>query len=291
MAVYEHSYQRYTGSLTTSLERFLVIPRYAFRSVLQPKGMLIFLALSSLPFLFGAAAVYLTNSSKFAELLSLTGGRMNLEVSYGFFNALLSSELFFAFLLMVFVAPSLIAPDLRNNALPLYLSRPFSRKEYVLGKLTVLAGLMSVMTWIPLALLYVLQAALHQEGWWRQHLDLLPAILLISGAWILVLSLVGLAASAWVKWKAIARLTLFAFFFGSAAVAAMINALFSDRFETDWGSLISPFAVVQRIQDGLLHQELASSALPAWAAWGSLLALSALALGMLARKVRAYEVV
>ena len=33
MAVYERKYRGYAGSLTPQFERFLVIPRYAFRDV------------------------------------------------------------------------------------------------------------------------------------------------------------------------------------------------------------------------------------------------------------------
>ena len=61
------------------------------------------------------------------------------------------------------MGPGLISPDLSHNALPLYLARPFSRTEYVLGKMSVLMGLMSLMTWIPGVLLFVLQGYL--EGW------------------------------------------------------------------------------------------------------------------------------
>ena len=42
-----------------------------------------------------------------------------------------------AFLIAVIVSPSLIAADLSNNALPLYLGRPIDRHEYVLGKMAV----------------------------------------------------------------------------------------------------------------------------------------------------------
>ena len=46
------------------------------------------------------------------------------------------------------VSPSLIAADLSNNALSLYLSRPITRRDYVLGKMAVLAILLSPITWM-----------------------------------------------------------------------------------------------------------------------------------------------
>ena len=62
-----------------------------------------------------------------------------------------------ALFLAAFIGPGQISPDLANNALSLYLARPFSRVEYVLGKMSVLLILMSVMTWVPGLLLFGLQ--------------------------------------------------------------------------------------------------------------------------------------
>ena len=54
-----------------------------------------------------------------------------------------------ALFLAAFVGPGQVSPDLANNALSLYLARPFSRAEYVLGKMSVLVILLSLMTWVP----------------------------------------------------------------------------------------------------------------------------------------------
>ena len=117
------------------------------------------------------------------------------------------------------MGPALVAPDLRNNGLPLYLSRPFSRTEYVLGKMAVLVVLMSLITWIPGLLLFLFQGYLEGAGWLGANLRIGMAIFVGSWIWILVLSLVALALSAWVKWKPVARLTLLIVFFVLAGFA------------------------------------------------------------------------
>ena len=68
-----------------------------------------------------------------------------------------------ALFLAAFIGPGQVSPDLANNALSLYLARPFSRVEYVLGKMSVLLMLMSLMTWVPGLLLFALEGYL--EGW------------------------------------------------------------------------------------------------------------------------------
>ena len=58
-------------------------------------------------------------------------------------------------LLVLLVGPGLISQDLRSNALPLYLSRPISRFEYFLGKFGVIAVRLSLVTWIPALVAYI----------------------------------------------------------------------------------------------------------------------------------------
>jgi len=61
----------------------------------------------------------------------------------------------------------LVTPDFANGAMPLYFSRPFSRAEYVGGRITVLLILLSLITWVPGVVLFAIQASI--EGWdWTQ---------------------------------------------------------------------------------------------------------------------------
>lgn len=61
----------------------------------------------------------------------------------------------FALLLLVgWVAPPMIAKDLRTKAFLLYFSRPLSKFSYILGKLMILVVLCSVITTLPALILY-----------------------------------------------------------------------------------------------------------------------------------------
>lgn len=61
----------------------------------------------------------------------------------------------FALLLLLgWVAPPMIAKDLRTKAFLLYFSRPLSKFSYILGKLMVLVVLCSVITTLPALILY-----------------------------------------------------------------------------------------------------------------------------------------
>jgi ABC-2 type transport system permease protein len=58
--------------------------------------------------------------------------------------------------LIVLVGPDLISQDLRFNALPLYLSRPLRRIDYLVGKLGVIAVFLGMVIIVPSLIAYAL---------------------------------------------------------------------------------------------------------------------------------------
>ena len=291
MAVYERNYGRYQGELTPTRSRFLVLPRYAMKDVFDSRGFVAFFAICFLMPFAGLLIIYLHHNISALNFLHLPLEQLNqaLPINATFFRRGLDSQCWLCFLMALFVGPSLVAPDLRSNGLPLYLSRPFSRTEYVLGKLTVLAGLMSVVTWIPGLLLFLFQGYLEGAGWLGANLRIGLAILVASWTWILVVSLVALAISAWVKWKPVARVSLLIVFFVLTGFAEALN----HALETWWGHLFSLSTAMSNVSSSLFGLEMDDSRFPApvWAAWLTLSAGCALSLWLLSRRIRAYEVV
>lgn len=290
MAVYERNYGRYKGELTPSWSRFLILPRYAWKDVFDSR---LFAAFFVLCFLLPFAAllmIYLHHNLAALRFLNLPLDRLQeaLPIDGAFFRRGIEFQSWLCFLLALFVGPALIAPDLRNNGLPLYLSRPFSRTEYVLGKLTVLIALMSAITWVPGLLLFLFQAYLEGSGWLGNNLRIGFAIFVGSWAWILVVSLVSLAISAWVKWKPVARISLLIVFFVLTGFAHALN----QALDTWWGYMLSLSTAMSNVWASLFGLEVDSViAQPAWSAWLTLALGCALALWLLSRRIRAYEVV
>ena len=197
-----------------------------------------------------------------------------------------------AFLLNCWVGPVLIAGDLTNGALPLFLSRPFSRADYVLGKFTVLGLLLSGVTWVPGLLLFSLQAGLARNGWIWSHLWMIIQIILCSAIWILMLSLISLAVSAWVKLRIVATGVIFISFFIPAGLGEMFNAIMS----TYWGRLLNFSYLFQLIVEKGFHQQTGQSGrgwneIPVPAAWGALILVCLLSLVILNARLRARETV
>lgn len=276
MAVYKRSYHGYEGPYTPSWSRFLVISHYSMRRRLS----LWFL----LPFLVTALLIYFNHNTSLLSLLRAQ--RSPFEIGATFFKNFLNLEVSLAFILTAFLGPGLISPDLSNNGLVMYLCRPLTRTEYLLGKIYVLARELSLITWIPGLALFAIEANLSGWRWMMDHLYIAGAILLASWICILVLSLLALALSAWVKWRPVAGGLVLGVLFVSAGFGAAVKAV----MRTDLGDLISLPKLLSNLMNALFRLEPASEISP-WLSCLALLGFAAAFLFLLSRKLKAYEVV
>ena len=301
MAVYEHTYKQYAGPLTPEWSRFLIIPRHAFRDVFKSKLFTAFFVLCFAPVLVEAIFIYLHHNT---QALGILQQRVNnlIPIDASFFEFWAHFQAAFAGLVTVLVGPPLVARDLTNNGLPLYLCRPFSRAEYVFGKMCVVLILLSAITWVPGLLLFFFQAYLEGFGWFRQQpLDCqrdLPQQL----TWILTLALLSQTVSAWVKWRMAASAALIGLYFIPSAFAEIVNGMFSTR----WGHILSIGGVRWNLTKALFgtfeqitgrttgwddSQEIILREPALWCSWLALFLLCAICLALLSRKVKAYEIV
>ncbi len=285
MAVYERTYQRYEGRITPAWSRFLVLPRFAFADLMQKKFFLIFLVFCFFWPLISAVTIYVSHNTKLLENFGIPIAGL-LKIDARFFKIFLIVQGYLAFFITVLVGPGSMSRDLANNGMPLYLSRPFSRAEYILGRLSVLTILISAITWLPGLLLFVIQSSLAGSSWMFANLRIAFAVLVGSWLWIVVLSLLALSLSAWVRWRSVAAFMLLVVYFGGSFVAVMVNLF----FRTDWGVLADLARSARRIWSGLLGIDPGAGP-PLWAGWLSMALLAGFCLFLLSRKVRAYEVV
>ena len=285
MAVYKQTYKGYNGKQTTPWLRFFILSRYSYARLFQSKFLVLFLATCMFYPLGCALLIYLIHNVPLLTALRLQSGAMP-QIDGKFFNVYCVVQGALAFLLTTLVGPTLVAPDLANGAMSLYLSRPFSRTQYVAGKMTILLVLLSLITWVPGIVLYLIQAGCEGWGWARINAWLVGSIVLGLGIWIVVLSLIALALSAWVKWKIAAGAMILGVFFAGAGFGAAINNV----TRTHYGALIDLMQVVHTIWSDLFRTG-SRPDLSVTQAWVVLSVTCALCLGLLARRIRAFEVV
>lgn len=299
MAVHKRSYVRYQGELTSEGLRFSVLTRYALKTAFSTRFTTPVFTLCFVPHLIALTLIYLRNNLK--ALVALAPGvpvaqLMNFfPIDGAFFSTLLAVEAILTFGLVSVIGPGLVSPDLANNALPLYLSRPFSRAEYVAGKLAALLALTSLVTWVPGGLLIGVQTSLAGFAWLSENKGVALAVIAGSWLWILTVSLVALAVSAWVRWRTVAIPALFGVFFVAGSFGAIANGLL--RLDPPVGSLIQLLTAMRIVWDWFALGQTeyfgyrGVHGLPAWTALVSLLGFCAASVGLLAWKVRPSEVV
>ncbi len=303
MAVYEVTYKPYLGKLTPEWSRFLVLPRHALKDVFKSKLFTAFFVLCFLPLLIEAILIYLHHNVTALAILQVNVREL-LPIDNSFFQTFVNLQGGFAFFVALLVGPPLVARDLRNNALPLYLCRPFTRAEYVLGKMSVLLILLSLMTWVPQLLLFGFQSYLEGATWFVDNLWIAGAIFISSIVWILLLALLSQAISALVKWRVIASAALLGLFFIPSVFGEVVNQLFRTRY----ASIISINANIRNVTAGLfgtfervttfvtdfdgdLASRVSLTEPPLWISWLVLFLICASCLALLSWKVKAYEVV
>ncbi len=286
MSLRDRAFRRYRGRVTPRRWRFLVLWRYSRREVFSSRMVTALYALSFAPILMAGTIIYLRHNLPALEAMQISAADV-IAVNGTSAYYMLLIQCAFAFLLTALVGPGLVSPDLANNGLPLYLCRPFSRLEYVLGKLSVLLILTSSMTWVPLCALVLLQTGL-EPGWLASHGHLLPG--LFAGSWIaiLCLGLLALALSAWVRWRILAAAMIVATLLVAEGVGEFVNEVFDGRMV--WGDLLSPVALAFNLWERMLIGG-GGPGVPALAAWLGLAGFAAVCLLILHLKLRAYEVV
>ena len=294
MAVYDRNFGIYQGERTPAWSRFLILPRYAYQEVFQSRLFVAFLGFCLLVPFAGLLIIYLHHNMAALGFLNLPLDRLRevMPINAGFFRWGLQFQGRLCFVLALLVGPALISPDLRNNGLPLYLSRPFTRSEYVLGKASVLAILMSAITWIPGLLLFLFQSYLEGGSWMANNLGIAFAIFVGSWVWIVVLSLLSLAVSAWVKWKPVARISLLILMLVPWGFAQVLSA----TQNTWWGFLITLWPTMTTVWTRLFGLPIEpgdfnGNPMPVFAAWFALTVCCLISLALLSRRIRAYEVV
>ena len=286
MAVYKRTYKPYIGEMTPEWSRFLILPSFAWRTIFQTRFILIFYVICFFYPVGAAIAIYLNHNLSFlGQFLPISNSAGLFNVDGNFFAIYTGIQASMAFLLTSFVGPGLVSGDLSNNALPLYFCRPFSRTEYVLGKLSVIAILLAFITWVPGLILFCIQGSLEGSAWFSTNAWLAWSIFFTSFIWTILISLLALAISAWVRWKIVAGGMLLVIFFLGSGLGQAINAVlrtdagFWIDMGTNFSQLCTKFYRVKSV-DLISTEE----------ALASLLAMCGVSIWLLWRKVRAYEV-
>jgi ABC-2 type transport system permease protein len=222
MPVYEQTYRRYEAREPLRTVRFWPITREALRLLLSRWAFLGLMVLCWLPFL--GFAIYVWARTQFGQIAD--GMASALPSGGAIFSTYFAFQVRLALLLTTFGGAGLVANDLRTGAILVYLSRPLTRRDYVIGKLCVLLALNLAVTLLPGLLLYGIACALAPAQFVTLELAWLgPAIALHAVVLSLSLSLPMLAVSALSKSGRVAGLAFFGLMVGLEIVQGIVGVI------------------------------------------------------------------
>ncbi|MFH1740232.1 MAG: ABC transporter permease subunit [bacterium] len=169
MPIYDQSYKRWSGQLYPRGTRWLVVAQDSIRRSLKGKGTRIIIGIGLIPFLIWVARLYISvNFEAITEQYPFLryGGPIHdafAEINSTFYYEFCRIELGLIFFVIFLSGCSLIADDRRTNALSLYLSKPLTRTDYLVGKGAGVAVPVACLTLFPGILLYVLHAMFRND--------------------------------------------------------------------------------------------------------------------------------
>lgn len=151
MTIREKGYAHWDGEFKDTRFRWGPISRYAIKLSFRRKFFKLLFFSTLVPALFTLTMIYVSERlGDFAFLTNDTAALSFFEVNPVFFMRYFSEWLLFMIvLLLVFCGAGLIADDLKYNSLQLYFSRPITKKDYVLGKASVIVFFLSLITVVP----------------------------------------------------------------------------------------------------------------------------------------------
>ena len=277
MPIHDQGYRRYAGRREAHGRTWLVIARSGVMERLRERKFLGLLLFAWLPFLVRSVQIYVAANYQQASFLAATPAM---------FRDFLAQQGVFVFFITLYVGSGLIANDRRANALQIYLSKPLSRVDYVVGKLATLLIFLTAVTWVPGILLLIMQILFAGNlTFLKANLFLFPAITVFAAVTVLMSSFTMLALSSLSKSRRFVAVMYAGLIFFTAAMYQALRGITGSRA---W-VFISPGDVLDVIGDRIFRSTEPQNLLPI--ALVTVVVLLAASVLVLERRVRGVEVV
>jgi ABC-2 type transport system permease protein len=278
MPIHDQGYRHYAGQRAAHGRAWWVIARSHIITTLQQRGFRLLLVAAWAPFVVRAVQIYVSSANlPVSEFIATTPE---------LFRDFLSQQRLFVFLVTIGQA-GLIADDRRTNALQLYLSKPLTRVEYILGKLVPPLAYVLFVTVVPALLLLLLQVIFAGSlSFLRANLFLLPAITLYSLIQALLSAFAILALSSLTKSRRFVSIMYAGVIFFTAAMYQALRGITASR---KW-AVISPGEMLDVISNAIFRSRI-EPPVPLYVAIIAVLVVIGLAMVILERRIRGVEVV
>jgi ABC-2 type transport system permease protein len=276
--IHDQGYRHYLGQRAPHGRAWWVIARSHIMTAMQLRSFRTILLVAWGPFLVYAVLIYGSSTNlPVAEYITTTPQT---------FRDYLGWQRIFVFLVTIAQA-GLIAEDRRTNALQLYLSKPLTRVEYILGKLVPPLVYVLAVTLVPALVLLLLQIIFAGSlAFLRANMFLLPAITLFTLIQALLSAFLILALSSLSKSRRFVAIMYAGVLFFTTAMYGALRAITTSR---TW-AVISPGEMLDVISNAIFRGR-NDPAVPVYVAVIVVFVIIGLSMLILERRIRAVEVV
>ncbi|HZX11214.1 MAG TPA: ABC transporter permease subunit [Acidobacteriota bacterium] len=152
MSIKQKGYTHWDGELKTTKYPWTPITKNGIKLAFKKKFFKFTFFLTLIPAIVFLVGIYISERLEdFAFLTSDMEAASFLKINPGYFHSYFTNDflLFMIVVILVFCGAGLISDDLRYNSLQLYFSRPIKKKDYFLGKASVIGFFLFILTLIP----------------------------------------------------------------------------------------------------------------------------------------------
>lgn len=278
MPIHDQSYRHWEGNLRSHTFRWWTITSEGLRIILRRKLFILIMALAGIQIFIYGGIIYGVNTYGLMFKLNVINPK--------FFFDFIMRQTFFISLVCIFAGSGLIANDLKNNALQLYLSKPLTRIDYLIGKVMIILILLAFITLVPGILLFIENAILSQDlTFLQEEYWIIGAIIVFSLILIIPTGLLILTLSSITKNNRYTAISFIAILMGTPIFSGLITAILKFR----WGILISYWSNLEILGRKLFRLQ----GSPSYWYWSTIIVIGiiGLCIWIIQRKVKGVEII
>ena len=281
-------YSHWQGSLVERRFPWWPITRTGILLAFRKKRFKFVFAMSFVPAAFFLVGLYISERLEDFQAF-VRGSERLINISPDYFKLYMTNDslLFFIVLVLAFAGAGLVADDLKYNSLQLYFARPLRKKDYLLGKMSVVAFFVLIVTAVPGLVLFIFKLIF--AGSFRFLLDhpWLPlSIFGYSTLLTVFFAFYVMLLSSLSKNSRYVMILIFMTYFFSSILHGILNSIFREP-------ALALFSIPANLQQtgAFLFGQKPPHAFPAAWSFIVLAAVCAVAAFVLTRKIRSVEVI
>ena len=288
MTIKERGYIHWDGELKEGRFPWLPITRYGIKLTFKKKFFKFIFFLTLIPAFVYLAGIYISQRAEDFRYMFHEASEI-IKVNPAYFKSYLTNDflLFMMVMILIFAGAGLISDDLKYNALQLYFSRPLKKKDYFIGKASVIVFFLCIVTLIPGLILFIMKLVFSGSFKFFTSYPWLPiSVIIYSVLLTSFFSFYALFFSSLSKNRRYVSI----FIFGLYIFSDILFGIFFNIFKSPYFSLLSFKSNIQQVGAYIFKQKTAY-AIPWIYSLLILIGFCFVAIFVLRKKVRGVEIV